>query len=133
MRRETVNAVMIKTHRGDDCRGYYPCDDWEDFDEALQRLPGEPPAADVPGLLDFEDGYAVFEASSQFGQRALRTGGCRGIAIEGDLQFYDEDDKVAEEYRAKYLRKAGANPELYDLSEAIYFYEYTFFREKRQK
>ena len=119
-----TTAVVVQTHRGDDCRGYQPSRGWEDFDEGLQRLNSEAPE-DVPGLLDFEDGFAVFEATSSFGQRALAEGGTSGVAIEGDAVFLVADDPAAA--RAACLAAAGVDPAAYDIDEPVWFYAWTFF------
>ena len=122
MAQTATSSVMIRTHDGDD-----PREGWEDYDEALQRsYSGQP--EDVPGLMDAEDGYALFTRDSEFGRRALADGAPSGVAVEGDAQFAGEADPVA--YRADYLREAGANPDLYDLVSATYFLAWTFFASK---
>jgi len=127
MAQTATSAVLIRTHEGDDCDGYTPHEGWEDYDAALQRSYSEQPE-DVPGLLDAEDGYALFARDSEFGQRALAAGAPSGVAVEGDAQFAGEADPVA--YRADDLREAGANPDLYDLGSVTYFLAWTFFASK---
>ena len=127
MAKTATPAVMIRTHDGDDCNGYTPREGWEEFDAALQLSYSEQPE-DVPGLLDAEDGYALFTRGSEFGQRALVDSGTPGVAVEGDAQFDSADD--AEACRADYLLEAGANPDLFDLSEPTYFIGWTFVASK---
>jgi len=126
MRKETKPVIMAETHKRDKPRIGTPLSGWEDFDKELRAsINGE----DVEGLVDFDEGYALFELNNKYAKRTQERGEANiGIAILGNAIFaYEENPEV---FRREYLRSAGVNPELYDLSSALYLVNWTFFRRK---
>jgi len=121
--REALAPRAIPAVRVQTSRGMHPLPGWENFHDTLMARPWG--TEDMSGCLDVDDDwYAVVERSSALGAQASAKG-THGVAVEGDALFENESDPLP--YREDYLREAGANPELYDLSAPVAIRCFTFF------
>ena len=129
----TYTVVAAKTHEVGS-EGLTPRVNWRDFHEALQRVQSQATAeADIPELLCYDNGWALFVVDSEWGRRALAEAivACArdhvGLAIAGDASFNDINKWEALQLRAQYLKRAGVNPKGYGLTRPQRWGAWTVF------
>jgi hypothetical protein len=130
-------VVSIRTHEMNEAGELAPRASWRDFGDALQRMqaPGtaEADVPEVPELLCYKQGWALFTVDAEWGRRALADAMLAGdsdrvgIAVPANAVFDEYRVEEAIRLRAQYLRAAGVNPYAYALTRPQRWGAWTVF------